>query len=107
MNKTLAVVPMYQGNTKRIHISVVDTSNTPVSLLGATSVFTLVSKRTGATILTKTQIAGITYSGNILSVLLAPADTASVAIGDYDAKTVVTLSSGDVGTVSHFLLRIE
>lgn len=110
MNKTVPVVPMYRGNTKRFVASLLNkNTGLPIALAGASTSFSVVSRKTGATLFTKTNAVGggITYSENVITIEALPADTASAALGDYDAKAVVTFSTAEVSTVLHFILRLE
>lgn len=107
---------VFAGDTIRLAFAVTTDGTTPKNLTGAAVswAFSPLNAATGsaggAAIVTKTVGSGITLTdatGGLLLVKLEPADTASVAGGDYYHELQITDAASDKLTAAFGVLRLS
>jgi hypothetical protein len=97
MGKINQILNTWQGNYREIRFLVLDVEN----LDNCTATWILAATEAGTPIITKTSTstpAGITFSGKYATVILQPADTASLAAGSYYHELRIVDSAGNPST---------
>lgn len=95
------VICIVQGDTKTLEVTIKDDCGRAVNLTGATAFLTLGQGCVGTAALTKTVTESLTASGQItdptageVQFILSTADTAALAVGEYDLIEVRYQDSG-------------
>ena len=95
------VICIFQGDTETLQVTLVDDCDKAVNLTGATVFLTLGQGCVGTAALTKTVTEALTASGQItdplagvVQFILSAADTAALAVGEYDLIEIRYQDSG-------------
>lgn len=98
---------MYQGNSKKIFISVIDDDNQPLDLTGCTIRWGVRKKEKSTDNLVLKETPDITTSDNLISIELKPSDTSGLPGGKYYHECKIIDVTGNASTVSVGMLTID
>jgi hypothetical protein len=84
------------GDSKTVIFAITDENGSPLSLLGSTAKWKMISKPANVS---KDSTSGIVLSGSDFKLSLTPADTQSLVEGVFKHEGEITDSSGNVSTV--------
>lgn len=92
---------MFQGDTKRLRISIVDDDDVAVPLTNCSINWVLYKQTSKQIVITKTTSDGITVedeSGGIIVILLEPEDTENL-LGQFTQEGELTDGTGTISTI--------
>ncbi len=99
---------MYSGDSRTFTIQVRDAdTGVTVDVSTALAILYGIYRSSGALILQKHLASGVTVVGSVVTVTLAPADTASVAPGQYVHECQITLADSSIQTVLQGEIEIK
>lgn len=98
---------MYSGDSRLQPIGIFDEVGAPVDVSTATDITYKILKATGETVITKTLADGITVDESVVTVELAPADTAELSGPNFIHELQITTSLGAVYTVLQGTIAIK
>ena len=91
-----SVATWYAGTTRKVQTTIKDTAGELVDLTGATAAFAMVNMLSSEVEVQKSSGDGVTFANSVATVTIDPADTVSLAPGDYQLQLEITLQDGTV-----------